>query len=60
MGLLIGSAPIEAAHRHVIQQRMKRSGQCWTKSGLQQIANLRVVSKSNRWKEVEDMVSLAA
>ena len=60
MGLLIGSGPIEAAHRHVIQQRMKRSGQRWTKSGLQQIANLRVVSKSNRWKEVEDMVSLAA
>jgi hypothetical protein len=60
MGLLIGSGPIEAAHRHVIQQRMKRSGQRWTKSGLQQIANLRVVSKSNRWDEVLDMINLAA
>ena len=60
MGLLIGSGPIEAAHRHVIQQRMKRSGQRWTKSGLQQIANLRVVSKSNQWNQVLDMINLAA
>ncbi len=26
-GLLIGSGPIEAAHRNVLQQRMKLSGQ---------------------------------
>lgn len=39
-GLMIGSGPIEAAHRHVIQQRMKLSGQRWTKQGAQQIASL--------------------
>lgn len=60
MGLMIGSGPIEAAHRHVIQQRMKRSGQRWTKAGLQQMANLRVIHKSNRWHTVVDMIRLAA
>jgi hypothetical protein len=58
--LMIGSGPIEAAHRHLIQLRMKRSGQRWTKKGLQQIANLRVVHKSNEWNTVLDMVNLAA
>ncbi len=60
MGLLIGSGPIEAAHRHVIQQRMKRSGQRWTKQGIQQMANLRVASKSNQWDSVVNMIKMAA
>ena len=29
-GLLIGSGPMEAAHRHVVQSRLKLSGQRWT------------------------------
>jgi hypothetical protein len=41
-GYLIGSSPIEAAHRNVIQQRLKLSGQRWTIQGAQQVANLRV------------------
>ncbi|MBI4947030.1 MAG: hypothetical protein HY840_11595 [Bacteroidetes bacterium] len=60
IGLLIGSGPIEPAHRHVIQQRMKRSGQRWTKNGLQQIANLRVASKSNLWDFVLNRIKMAA
>ncbi len=32
-GLMIGSGPIEAAHRSVIQQRMKLSGQKWSIDG---------------------------
>jgi len=60
MELMIGSVPIEAAHRHLIQLRMKRSGQRWTKKGLRQIANLRVVHKSNEWNTVLDMINLAA
>jgi len=31
-GLLIGSGAIESAHRNVLQQRMKLSGQHWTKN----------------------------
>lgn len=59
-GLLIGSGPIEAAHRHVIQQRMKLSGQRWTIKGAQQIANLRVSFKSNTWKEIIELTKKAA
>ena len=51
-GLLIGSGPIEAAHRHVIQQRLKLAGQRWTQAGVQQVANLRVLRKSDRWQRV--------
>ena len=59
-GLLIGSGPIEAAHRNVIQQRMKLSGQRWTRKGAQQIANLRVASKSNQWNKVAELIKKAA
>jgi hypothetical protein len=47
-GLLIGSGAIESAHRDMLQQRLKLSGQRWTKKGLQQIANLRILYKSNK------------
>ena len=50
--LLIGSGAIESAHREVIQHRLKRSGQRWSKAGAQQIAQLRVAKKSNRWNKV--------
>ena len=48
-GLQIGSGPMEAAHRTVVQCRMKRSGQRWTDEGAQAMLNLRVASKSGRW-----------
>ena len=44
-GLLIGSGPIEAAHRNVLQQRMKLSGQKWTIKGVNDI-QLIINSKS--------------
>lgn len=59
-GLLIGSGPIEAAHRHVIQQRMKLSGQRWTIKGAQQIVNLRVMRKNNQWEKVTEIINKAA
>ena len=37
-GLMIDSGPIEVAHRSVIQQRMKLSGQKWSVQGAQAIA----------------------
>jgi hypothetical protein len=55
-GWLIGSGPIEAAHRHVIQQRMKLSGQRWTIKGAQQVANLRMAAKSNQWDRVYNAI----
>ena len=54
-GLLIGSGPIEAAHRNVIQQRLKLAGQRWTKPGAQYIANLRVCRKSQRWNRIVEL-----
>lgn len=54
--LLIGSGPMEAAHRHVIQHRMKLSGQRWTVQGAQQMATLRTLNKSGKWNLVKDLI----
>lgn len=59
-GWMIGSGPIESAHRQVIQQRMKLSGQHWTKAGAQQMANLRVAYCSNQWNKVTELINKAA
>ncbi len=59
-GWLIGSGPIESAHREVIQKRMKRSGQRWTLQGAQQLANLRVAYKSNQWQQIIDSIKQCA
>lgn len=59
-GLLIGSGPIEAAHRNVIHQRMKLSGQRWSMKGAQAIANLRCYHHSGEWKIVQKLIRLAA
>jgi hypothetical protein len=59
-GLMVGSGPIEAAHRTVIQTRMKRSGQRWTPEGAQAMLNLRVIRQSDRWNCVIDLLRSAA
>ncbi len=59
-GYLIGSGAIESAHRNVVQQRLKLSGQRWSIKGAQQIVNLRAFEKSNRWNEVVDIIKNAA
>lgn len=55
-GFLIGSGAIEAAHRDVLQKRLKLSGQHWTINGAQQISNLRTCKKSNNWNEVRNLI----
>jgi hypothetical protein len=59
-GLSIGSGPMEAAHRTVIQTRMKRSGQRWTPDGAQAMLNLRVLKESDRWDCVTQPLMQAA
>jgi hypothetical protein len=59
-GLLIGSGPIEAAHRSVLQNRMKLSGQKWSIKGANAIANLRCLHKSEAWHILEAFVKSAA
>ena len=48
-GLPIGSAPVEAACKTVVGQRLKRSGMRWSRPGGQQVLNLRVHALSERW-----------
>lgn len=59
-GLMIGSGPIEAAHRSVIQQRLKLSGQKWSIPGAQAIANLRCYKQSNSWGIIKKIIAAAA
>ena len=58
-GLLIGSGPIESAHRFVLQKRMKQSGQKWTKKGGQAVACLLYTSPSPRDATLSRMPSSA-
>lgn len=59
-GLMIGSGPIEAAHRSVIQQRLKLSGQKWSLPGAQAVANLRCYKHSGAWSIVKNIIAAAA
>lgn len=59
-GLLIGSGPIESAHRNVVHQRLRLSGQKWSIEGAQAILNLRCYHKSEAWNIVEKLIKLAA
>lgn len=59
-GYLIGSGAIESAHRNVIQQRLKLSGQRWSMQGVQQIANLRACKKSKLWDNLISIIKMAA
>ena len=59
-GYLIGSGAIESAHRNVIQQRLKLSGQRWSVQGVQAMANLRACKKANQWKILIDCIKGAA
>ena len=55
-GYLVGSGPIESAHRVVLQKRLKQSGQRWTKEGAQNIINLRVTFENNQWNRIIDLI----
>jgi len=45
-GYPIGTGVIESAHRHVIQDRMKKSGQHWSKSCAQTMVRLRAAYRT--------------
>ena len=55
-GYDIGSGAIEAAHRTLVQVRMKRSGQRWNPTKAPQMLKLRVAYKSRQWKCVENVI----
>lgn len=49
LGLPIGSGPVESACKNIVNARLKRSGMRWSMEGGQNVLNLRVHLKSNRW-----------
>lgn len=48
----IGSGAIESAHRHVIQSRMKRAGQLWSRTGAEKMIALRVIFKNEMFNSL--------
>ncbi len=59
-GLMIGSGHIEAAHRTVLQARMKLSGQRWSLSGGANMVKLRTIYKSGKDNLITDVLRRAA
>ena len=59
-GWMIGSGPIESAHRTVLQKRMKLSGQRWGEEGGDKMANLRVAVMSGKTHLIPDIFRQAA
>lgn len=53
---MIGSGPIESAHRTIIQKRMKLSGQRWTKKRAQNLLTLRCTRASGQWNKVINLI----
>lgn len=49
LGLPIGSGPVEAACKTVVNHRLKRSGMRWSSQGGQRVLNLRALALSNQW-----------
>lgn len=49
LGLPIGSGPVESACKNIVDARLKRSGMRWSMKGGQNVLNLRVHLKSDRW-----------
>lgn len=55
MGLHISSGVIEAACKHIIQTRFKRSGMRWSRQGAENLLSLRVADLNDDWDLVRDM-----
>ena len=54
--LCIVSGAIEAAHRVIVQKRMKQSGQRWSEKRVQNMLNLKVANASGQWGKIVDMM----
>jgi hypothetical protein len=60
MGLDIGSGRVESACKHVVQNRMKRSGMIWSDPGAQQILSLRNAYLNGHWDALWSSHPMAA
>ena len=59
-GLPIGSGEVEGGHRHVIQDRLKRSGAWWAEVNAQRMLNLRTLRSNGDWELYWSLASLVA
>ena len=57
---IIGSGAIESAHRTLVQNRMKLSGQRWSLSGAQNMLNIKTVYLNEKWENVIEMTKTKA
>ena len=57
--LPIGSGPVEAACKTLVKLRMCRSGMRWSRTGGQNILQLRTYVKSNRWESFWELYNQA-
>jgi hypothetical protein len=57
---IIGSGAIEAAHRSLVQKRMKLSGQRWSKKGAQNMLAIRVEHLSGKWNKIVTLITSTA
>jgi Uncharacterised protein family (UPF0236) len=48
-GLPIGSGPVESAHRHIVQARVKKAGAWWRESNVQAVVQMRVLRANGGW-----------
>jgi len=48
-GLPIGSGPVESAHRHIVQARIKKAGAWWGEKNVQAVVQMRVVRANGGW-----------
>jgi hypothetical protein len=60
LGLMIGSGIAEAAHRHVLQERMKLSGQHWSEHHGRRMVALRAAYQTTGAKRFHDAINRAA
>jgi hypothetical protein len=62
-GLDIGSGRVESACKHVVANRMKRSGMIWSDEGAQDLLSLRTAYLNNEWDRLwaeKPLVKVAA
>ena|SRR5579871_3154415 len=59
-GFDIGSGRVEAACKHVVAVRMKRSGMIWSDDGAQQMLSLRTAYLNGWWDQLWDARPLVA
>ena len=59
-GFPIATGVIEGACRHLVKDRLERSGMSWTLEGAQAMLNLRALRHSSYWNEFQEQPTSTA